>query len=84
MWTGIFAIVAISLILLFVWSRARFRSWPLLIAAAAWGLSALYELWFDNFYDPQHKFDIRIDLGLAIVISFFATLFAAAWSIRRR
>jgi hypothetical protein len=60
------------------------RCWPLLIASGAWGLTAIYEWWFSTFYDPQSKYDIRIDLGLAVIVSFLITAFAAAWSIRPR
>lgn len=84
MWLGIFAIVAIGLALIFIWSRSRFRSWPLLIAAAAWGLAAIYELWFTHIYAPQSKSNIRVDLLMVIALSSVITLVSAAWSIRRR
>jgi hypothetical protein len=58
--------------------------WPLLIASVAWGLTAIYEWWFSTFYDPQGKYDIRVDLLLAVVLSFLITTFAAVWSLRRR
>jgi hypothetical protein len=84
MWAFLFAILAIGLAVLFAWSRARFQSGPLLVASAAWGLSALYEWWFTRIYDPQAAFNIRIDLLLVIAGSVVITLFCAVWSLRRR
>jgi hypothetical protein len=81
---GIFVLVSVGLALLYVWYRNTRRCWPLLIASGAWGLTAIYEWWFSNFYDPQHKYDIRVDMLLAVVLSFLITAFAAVWSIRRR
>jgi hypothetical protein len=72
------------LALIFIWSRSRFRSWPLLIAAAAWGLAAIYELWFTHRYDPRSKSNIRVDLLMFIALSSVITLVSVAWSIRRR
>ena len=84
MWIGIFVLVSVGLSLLYVWYRNTHRCWPLLIASGAWSLTAIYEWWFSTFYDPQGKYDIRVDLGLAVIVSFLVTALAAAWSIRRR
>jgi hypothetical protein len=84
MWLAVFAGLASVLAILFLVSRRRFRSWPLLVSSAAWALAAIYEWWFELVYDPAGKFNIRVDLlfvlGSCVVIS----LLAGAWSIRRR
>ncbi len=84
MWIGIFVLVSVGLFLLYARYRSTHRCWPLLIASAASGLTAIYEWWFSTIYDPQHKYNIRVDALLAIVLSFLVTVSAAVWSIRRR
>jgi len=84
MWIGISSLFAVGLALIYVRYRNTHRCWPLLIASVAWGLTAIYERWFSTFYDPQGKYDIRVDLLLAVVLSFLITTFAAVWSIRCR
>src|ERR1700677_3377245 len=73
---GILAALASGLVIIFWASRARLRSWPLLIAAAAWALAASYEWSFEHIYDPEREFDIRVNLlfvlGSCVVISLLA------------
>jgi hypothetical protein len=80
----LFATIAIALALIFGGSRRTFRSWPLLIASASWGLAAIYEWWFTTRYDPQAKIDIRVDLLLVGALAIVITLVCAAWSFRSR
>jgi hypothetical protein len=51
----------------------RIASWPLLIAASAWGLATLYECWFELIFDPEAKFNIRVDLlavlGVLLIVT---------------
>jgi hypothetical protein len=62
----------------------QLRGWPLLIAAAGWGLGAIYEWWFTTIYDPRHKFNIRADLLILVFWLIVTTLVCAIWSLRRR
>ena len=57
------------------------RSWPLLIAAGAWTIFAIYEWWFETDYDPQRKISIRVDLLFLLFCCIVATLLCAIWAL---
>jgi hypothetical protein len=53
--------------------------WPLLVMTGAWVLAAAYEIWFEGFYDPKGKFDIRVDLLLLGAALVMITSICTAW-----
>jgi hypothetical protein len=84
MWIAISVLMAVGLVLLSWRLRGGYRSWPLLVGAAAWSLFARYELWFETTYDPRGKFDIRIDVLFFMFGCLVVTFLCAIWSFRRR
>lgn len=55
--------------------------WPLVVASSAWGLAAMYEVWFEGIYDPQGKGDIRVDLVVMVVGLISTTVVCVAWCV---
>ena len=65
------------------WRGRPHLLWPLLVMTGAWVLVAAYEIWFEGFYDPKGKFDIRVDLllfgGALIVVTTICTAWIFIW-----
>jgi hypothetical protein len=53
--------------------------WPLMVASSAWGLAAIYEVWFESVNDS--KVDIRLDYVVILIGLLSTTVVCVTWSV---